>query len=138
MKSFFSSNYSITQKYFFSLIQFMLLTQLLLFCWKQNCLLNKYILIFFRPTDSYFLLSLPVNPNLSGVGSNFTPSPPVYFPLTTQKQKKLQPWHFAALSSISLQTFLPNFVFLPCLSLQIFGNTQTGVFSISGFLVNPL
>ena len=36
-----------------------------------------------------------------------------------------------------LETFVPNLVFLTRPSLQILGKTQTGVFSISGFLVNP-
>ena len=34
--------------------------------------------------------------------------------------------------------FVPNLVFLTHPSLQILGKTQTGVFQISGFLVNPL
>ena len=37
-----------------------------------------------------------------------------------------------------LETFVPNLVSLTRLSLQILGKTHTGVFPISGFLVNPL
>ena len=44
----------------------------------------------------------------------------------------------AAFSNISLETSVPNLVSLTCPSLQILGKTQTGVFLISGFLVNPL
>ena len=33
---------------------------------------------------------------------------------------------------------MPNLISIACPSLQILGKTQTGVFSISGFLVNPL
>ena len=39
---------------------------------------------------------------------------------------------------ILLETFVPVLVCLTCLSLQILGKTQTRVFPISIFLVNPL
>ena len=40
--------------------------------------------------------------------------------------------------NILLETFVPNLVSPTCHSLLILGKTQTGVFPISGFLVNPL
>ena len=43
-----------------------------------------------------------------------------------------------AFCSILLDTFLPNAVCITRPSLQILGKTQTGVFPISGSLVNPL
>ena len=45
---------------------------------------------------------------------------------------------FAAFSNISLETSVPNLVSLTHPSLQILGKTQTGVFPISRFLLNPL
>ena len=50
----------------------------------------------------------------------------------------LQPWHFAAFSNISLETFMPNLVSLTPPSPQILSKTQMGVFLISRFLVNSL
>ena len=44
----------------------------------------------------------------------------------------------AAFSNILLQTFVRNLVFLASPSLQIMSKTQTGVFPISRYLVNPL
>ena len=41
----------------------------------------------------------------------------------------------AALNNFSLETFIPNLVFLTCPSLQVLHKTQTEVFSNSGFLV---
>ena len=64
---------------------------------------------------NYSWIKAAINPNLGGVT-----------------------WHYAAFSNILLETFLPNLVFLIHPSLQILGQTQTGVFPISGFLVNPL
>ena len=55
------------------------------------------------------------NPNLGGCGENVE-----------------------AFSNILLETFVPNLVSIILPSLQILGKTQTGVFPISGFLVNPL
>ena len=61
---------------------------------------------------------------------------PLGFPLITQK---LQTWQFAALSNFSLETLLLNLVSLMIPSFQIIlGKTQTVVFPICGFLVNPL
>ena len=54
--------------------------------------------------------------------------PPVSFPLITQKWYKLQPWHFAAFSNISLDTFVPNLVSLTHPSLQILGKTRQWYF----------
>ena len=45
---------------------------------------------------------------------------------------------FAAFSNILLETFVPNLVSISHSSLQILGKNQTGVFPISGFLVNSL
>ena len=70
---------------------------------------------------------------VGGLAGSFTT--PVSFPLIT---KKLYPWKFAAFSNILLETFLPNLVSLTRPSLQILRKTQTGVFPISRFLVNPL
>ena len=50
----------------------------------------------------------------------------------------LQPWHFAAFSNISLETFMPNLVSLTPPSPKILSKTQMGVFLISRFLVNSL
>ena len=70
---------------------------------------------------------------------HFYPPPPLLplgFPLITQK---LQTWQFAALSNFSLETLLLNLVSLMIPSFQIIlGKTQTVVFPICGFLVNPL
>ena len=44
----------------------------------------------------------------------------------------------AAFSNILLETSVPNLVSITYPSLQILGKTQTGVFLISRFLVNPL
>ena len=49
---------------------------------------------------------------------------------------KLYPWHFVAFSNILGETFAPNSVSLICPNLQILEKTETGLFSISGFLVN--
>ena len=51
--------------------------------------------------------------------------------------QRLQPWHFAEFSKILLEMFVPNVVFFTSSSLQVLGKTQTWVFPISGFLVNP-
>ena len=65
-----------------------------------------------------------------------TPLRPPRFPLITQK---LQTWQFAALSNFSLETLLLNLASLMIPSFQIIlGKTQTVVFPICGFLVNPL
>ena len=53
------------------------------------------------------------------------PLAPVDFPLIT-------------IQYILLETFVQNLVFLTQPSLHILGNTQTGIFPISRFLVNPL
>ena len=45
---------------------------------------------------------------------------------------------FWTFSKFSLETLVPNLASLTCPSLQILGKTQTGVFPISGFLVNHL
>ena len=73
-----------------------------------------------------------------GGGGSFTPPPPVGFPLITQKWSKLWPWNLVALSKILLETFVSSLIPIPRPSLQILGKTQTGVFPISGFLVNSL
>ena len=59
-----------------------------------------------------------------------SPLTPVAFPLIKDVT--------AAFSNILLETFLPTLVPLTHFSLQILGKTNTGVFRISGFLVNPL
>ena len=46
-------------------------------------------------------------------------------------------WHIAALSNFSLETFMANLISMTNPSLQMLDKTQTGVFSISGFLVKP-
>ena len=45
---------------------------------------------------------------------------------------------FAAVSNISLETSVPNLIFLTSPNLQILGKILTGVFPISGFSVNSL
>ena len=45
---------------------------------------------------------------------------------------------FEAFSDISLETFVPNLVSLTLPRLRILGKTQTEIFPISGFQVNPL
>ena len=50
----------------------------------------------------------------------------------------MSPWHLAVFSNILLETFVPNLVFFTQPSLQILGKAQMGVFTISGFMVNPL
>ena len=55
-----------------------------------------------------------------------------------RRKNLFNPNHVAALSNISLETLVPNLMSLTRPSLQILGKTQTGVFLISGFLVNPL
>ena len=60
----------------------------------------------------------------------------VGFPLITQKQWKLWPWHFAAFSDILVETSMWNLVFLTRPGLQILSKTQIEVSLISGFLVN--
>ena len=45
---------------------------------------------------------------------------------------------FGPFSTILLETFVLNLVSLTCHSLQILVKTQTSLFLISGFLVNPL
>ena len=47
-------------------------------------------------------------------------------------------WHFAGFSNISLEILKPNVVSLALPCLLILGKTQTEVFLISGFLLNPL
>ena len=64
-----------------------------------------------------------------GGGKFYTP---VGFP------QRLQPWHFAEFSKILLEMFVTNVAFFTFPSLQILGKTQTWVFPIFGFLVNPL
>ena len=61
-----------------------------------------------------------------------------WFSLNNSETVKAVTCHFAIFSNISLETFMPNLVSLTRPSLQILGITQTGVFPISGFLVNPL
>ena len=73
---------------------------------------------------------LAFNPNLGG---GLIPPPSAGFPLITQKQQKLQPWHFAAFSKILLETLVPNLVFFTSPSLQTLGKTQMRVFWISGW-----
>ena len=43
-----------------------------------------------------------------------------------------------SIQNVSLETFVLNVISLTCRKLQILGKTQTEVFPISGFLVNPL
>ena len=54
--------------------------------------------------------------------------PPSWFSLNNSKTVK----------DILLETFVPHLVFITRPSIQISRKTQTGVFLISGFLVNPL
>ena len=61
--------------------------------------------------------------------------PPYWFFLNNSETVKAV---ILAFYSILLETFVPNFVFITHLSLQILGKTQTGVVLIYGFLVNPL
>ena len=51
--------------------------------------------------------------------------------------EKLQSQLFAAFRGLLLETFVPNLVSLTCVSLKILGKTQTCVFPIYGFLINP-
>ena len=71
-----------------------------------------------------------------GKRGNFTP--PVGFPLLTQKLLKLLPWHLAAFSSILSEKLVPNLVSLTRPSLQILSKTQTEVFPLTEFLFNSL
>ena len=63
--------------------------------------------------------------------------PPFGFSLISQTVK-LQPWHFAVFSKVLLETSPQNLASLVRPSLQILAKTQTGIFLISRFLVNPL
>ena len=63
-----------------------------------------------------------------------------YDPLINSKTVKAvsgKTWHIASLSNFSLETFMANLISMTNPSLQILDKTQTGVFSISGFLVKP-
>ena len=50
----------------------------------------------------------------------------------------MYPWNFTKFSNILLEILVPNLVSLTRPSFQILDKTQVGVFSNSGFLVNPL
>ena len=69
------------------------------------------------------------------MGGGNLPSPPCWFSLNNSETVKAVTLPFAAFSDILLEIFVPNLVSLTSSSLQILGKTQTGVFSISGFLV---
>ena len=69
-------------------------------------------------------------------GCNFTPTS--WFSLNNSEQVKAVSLEFAAFSNNLLENFVSNLVILPHPSLQILSKTQTGVFLISGFFVNPL
>ena len=71
------------------------------------------------PPPQKWLFLFHLNPNLEGVGWWFS-------------------LNFAALSNILLETFVANSVSITRRSLQILCKTQTRVFPISVFLVNPL
>ena len=76
---------------------------------------------------------IDVNTNLGGVGGGRGVSgvillPPVDFPLITQKR---------ITQKISLEISMTNLVILTCSNLQLLEKAQTGVFSISEYLVNP-
>ena len=67
---------------------------------------------------------------------HFTPPPPPlpgWFSLNKSETAKA-----AAFTSISLETYVPNLISLTRPSLQTWGKLTRGVFSISGFQVNPL
>ena len=71
-------------------------------------------------------------------GCNFTP-PPSWFSLNNSKTVKAVILEFCSIQcNILSETFMPNFVSITRPSLQILGKTQTLVFPISEFLVNPL
>ena len=70
-----------------------------------------------------------------GGGGNFTPC---WFSLNGSEMVKALTVPFVAFSNILLEMFVPDLVFLTRPSLQILGKTQTWVFPISEFLVNPL
>ena len=78
-----------------------------------------------------------INPNLAG---DLSPPPPpqlfrVGLPLITQKWLKLQPWRFAVVSNILLETFVPKLVSLnqPRYWVKL---RRGGIFWVSGqFLV---
>ena len=103
-------------------------------------LTNVYLSTGFAiPASALSSTSGDINANLGGSKAFLPPPPPLLplgFPLITQK---LQTWQFAALSNFSLETLLLNLVSLMIPSFQIIlGKTQTVVFPICGFLVNPL
>ena len=66
------------------------------------------------------------------------PIPPLRFSVNKSETVKDVSFQFSVFSNFSLETFVPNFISLTWLNLQILGKTQTGVFPISVFLVNPL
>ena len=73
-----------------------------------------------------------------GVGGGITTPRQVGFPKKLKNGKSCSPGIFATFGNVLLEKFVPNSVFLTRPSLQILGKTQTGVFPIFGFLVNPL
>ena len=87
--------------------------------WNVWRLRNDYLCWEFGlPTSNLLSISGHFNPNLDRGEGIFTPS--LDFPSITQKQEKLLSWQFSH----------PR--------LQILDRTQTTVFRISGFLINPL
>ena len=73
-----------------------------------------------------------------GVGGGWVilPPPPPF--LVNSETVKAATLALSVFSKILLEMFVQNLVFFTRPSLQILGKTQTGVFPISGFLVNPL
>ena len=69
-----------------------------------------------------------INPNLGG---GLFYSPPSWFSLNNSRTVKALTLEFCSIQYPSIRD-------ITCPSLQILGKTQTGVFPISGFLVNPL
>ena len=95
-----------------------------------------------RDSGKTFLWSIAVslqycfNPNLGGGGGGGVISPLLvsYNNSETLNAVTL----YAAVSNISLETSVPNLIFLTSPNLQILGKILTGVFPISGFSVNSL
>ena len=65
-------------------------------------------------------------------GGNFTPSPQIGFPLITLSNPGILQ-HSVTFRDVRVKFGIPNLSH----SLQMLGKTQTRLFPISGFLVNP-
>ena len=81
-----------------------------------------------------------LNPNLNGEGNQPPPIPPSALLVFLDNSETViaVTLAFCNIQLISLETFVPNLVSVTYSSLHILGITQTGVFPIFRFLVNPL